>query len=188
MKKQEQQCNSQYKILTIPNLLSLIRLCMIPLFIWLYCVKERYVLTGFILILSGITDIADGFVARHFHMISDFGKIFDPIVDKLTQAAMLFCLITRFPLMITPLILMLFKEFYMGITGALVIKKTGQVFGAEWHGKVATCMLYGMMILHVVWYDIPSALSIVTIVACVCMMLISMILYGIRNRNALKRM
>ncbi len=49
------------------------------------------------LLLSGVTDLADGFIARHFHMISDLGKVLDPVADKLTQAAVLFCLITRFP-------------------------------------------------------------------------------------------
>ena len=92
--------SSQNKILTIPNLLSLFRLCLIPVFMWLYCVEKNYLWTGIILIISGLTDTVDGFVARHFNMISDLGKILDPVADKLTQAAMLFCLLTRFPLMI----------------------------------------------------------------------------------------
>lgn len=56
-------------------------------------------------------------------MISDVGKILDPVADKLTQATMLFCLLTRFPLMIAPLGLMILKELFMCITGFLVIKK-----------------------------------------------------------------
>ena len=80
------------EILTVPNLLSMLRLCMIPLFVWLYCAKEAFGATALVLVLSGITDIVDGFIARRFHMVSDFGKILDPIADKLTQAAMLLCL------------------------------------------------------------------------------------------------
>ena len=114
--------SSQNKILTIPNLLSLFRLCLIPVFMWIYCVEKNYLWTGIILIISGLTDTVDGFVARHFNMISDLGKILDPVADKLTQAAMLFCLLTRFPLMIVPLGLMVFKEFFMGVTGFLVIQ------------------------------------------------------------------
>ena len=60
--------------------------------IWSYCVKEKPLLTGEILLLSGLTDLADGYIARRFHMISNLGKILDPVADKLTQAAMLICL------------------------------------------------------------------------------------------------
>ena len=170
--------NTQNKILTIPNMLSFFRLCLIPVIMWLYCVEDNYLWAGIVLIVSGITDTVDGFVARHFHMTSDLGKVLDPVADKLTQAAMLFCLLTRFPLMILPLGIMVLKEFFMGVTGLMVIQKTGKVFGADWHGKVTTWLLYAMMILHVFWYNIPAALSRILIAACVVMMLISLVLYG----------
>lgn len=178
--------NTQNKILTIPNMLSFFRLCLIPVIMWLYCVEDNYLWAGIILIVSGITDTVDGFVARHFHMTSDLGKVLDPVADKLTQAAMLFCLLTRFPLMILPLGIMVLKEFFMGVTGLMVIQKTGKVFGADWHGKVTTWLLYAMMILHVFWYNIPAALSRVLIAACVVMMLISLVLYGRHNLKALR--
>ncbi len=178
--------SSQSRILTIPNLLSFFRLCLIPVFMWLYCVEKNYLWTGIILILSGLTDTVDGIIARKFNMISDLGKVLDPIADKLTQAAMLFCLLTRFPLMIAPLALMVVKEFFMGVTGLLVIRKTGEVFGADWHGKVNTWLLYAMMILHVFWYNIPDTVSRVLIGICVVMMLISLVLYGRHNLKALK--
>ena len=75
------------KILTIPNILSFFRLCLIPVIVWLYIGRENYFWTLVILIPSGITDIVDGIIARKCNMISDFGKAFDPIADKLTQAA-----------------------------------------------------------------------------------------------------
>lgn len=178
--------NTQNKILTIPNMLSFFRLCLIPVIMWLYCVEDNYLWAGIILIVSGITDTVDGFVARHFHMTSNLGKVLDPVADKLTQAAMLFCLLTRFPLMIVPLGIMVLKEFFMGVTGLMVIQKTGKVFGADWHGKVTTWLLYAMMILHVFWYNIPAALSRVLIAACVVMMLISLVLYGRHNLKALR--
>ena len=178
--------SSQSRILTIPNLLSFFRLCLIPVFMWLYCVEKNYLWTGIILILSGLTDTVDGIIARKFNMISDLGKVLDPIADKLTQTAMLFCLLTRFPLMIAPLALMVVKEFFMGVTGLLVIRKTGEVFGADWHGKVNTWLLYAMIILHVFWYNIPDTVSRVLIGICVVMMLISLVLYGRHNLKALK--
>lgn len=184
--RKDNPAETQNRIFTIPNLLSFFRLCMIPAFMWLYCVEKNYLWTGIILILSGLTDTVDGIIARKFNMISDLGKMLDPIADKLTQAAMLFCLLTRFPLMIAPLALMVVKEFFMGVTGLLVIQKTGKVFGADWHGKVNTWLLYAMMILHVFWYDIPDIASKVLIGVCVVMMLISLLLYGRNNMKALR--
>ena len=174
------------QICTIPNLLSLFRICLVPLFVWLYCVKQEFLWTGGILLLSGITDLVDGWVARRFHMISDVGKILDPVADKLTQGAMLFCLISRFPLMLAALILLIVKELFTGAMGLLVIRRTGQVFGSRWHGKAATCLLYAMMICHVVWPNIPVGLSSFTILSCIGMMMLSLILYGVQNVGALR--
>ena len=154
--------SARNRILTIPNILSFFRLCLIPVIMWLYCVEENYLWAGITLILSGITDTVDGFVARHFHMTSDLGKMLDPVADKLTQAAMLFCLLTRFPLMILPLALMVVKETFMGITGL------------------------AMMILHVFWYNIPMGVSRALIGVCVVMMLVSLVLYGRSNLRAIK--
>ncbi len=174
------------KIITIPNILSLFRICLIPLSAWLYCVRHNYVWTGNILLLSGATDIADGYIARRFHMVSDLGKVLDPIADKLTQAAMLICLFSRFPLMIAPFILMAFKEAFMGVTGIMVIRKTKDVFCANWHGKAATCLLYAMMLLHVYWYGIPVFVSCLSICASCFMIMVSFILYGSQNLRTLK--
>ena len=182
----ERSNDIQSKILTIPNILSFFRLCLIPVIMWLYCVEENYFWAGGILILSGITDTVDGFVARRFHMASELGKMLDPVADKMTQAAMLFCLLTRFPLMILPLALMVVKETFMGVTGLLIIRRTGSVFGADWHGKVTTWLLYAMMILHVFWFNIPVTVSRALTGACVIMMVISLILYGRHNLKALK--
>jgi len=106
----------QKKILTIPNLLSLFRICLIPVIVWLYCVKENYLWTTITLVISGLTDVVDGFIARRFGMISDFGKAFDPVADKLTQIVTLYCLVTRFPLMLLPLGVLIVKEVFAGIT------------------------------------------------------------------------
>ena len=176
----------QKKIFTIPNLLSFFRLMLIPLFIWLYCVKKNYLMTALVLILSGLTDLVDGFVARRFNMVSDLGKMLDPVADKLTQIAMLFCLVTAFPFMLVPLILLIVKEIAAAITGILVIRKTKTVYGAVWHGKVNTALLYAVMIIHVFWFDIPFVLSNILIALCVAMMALSFVLYLIQNIKLLR--
>ena len=178
--------NTQNKILTIPNLLSLFRLLLIPVIIWLYTVRKDYFPAGALLILSGLTDLADGFIARHFNAVSNVGKILDPIADKLTQAAMLFCLITRFPLMAAPFGVLVLKEIFIGTTGLLMIRKTGKVVGADFHGKVATTLLYAMMILHIFWIGITPAVSATTIVICLVSILFTLVVYGKRNVRVLR--
>ena len=177
---------TQNKILTIPNLLSLFRLLLIPLIIWMYTFKKEYFAAGTLLILSGLTDLADGFIARHFNAVSNVGKILDPIADKLTQAAMLFCLVTRFPLMAAPLGVLVLKEIFIGTTGLLMIRKTGEVIGADFHGNVATTLLYIMMILHIFWISIPAGISAATIGICLVSMIFTLFIYGKRNVKVLR--
>lgn len=176
------------QIFTIPNLLSLFRLCLIPVIVWLYCEKEADVSAGMVLILSGLTDMLDGFLARHFHWVSDLGKILDPVADKLTQAAMLICLVLRNSMILLPLCLMILKELFMAVSGFLVIHRTGTVKSARWHGKVATCLLYGMMILHVFWRDLPLIYSDLSIFLCSAMIALSFILYGLDNIRTLNQL
>lgn len=169
------------QILTIPNLLSLLRLAMIPLLMWLYLKKQHYGWTVFVLILSAATDIADGIIARSFNMVSDFGKALDPVADKLTQIAMLFCLVSRFSNLLILLVLLVVKEIISGIMSLMAIRKTGKVYGADWHGKVTTVLLYSLMGLHIVWYNIPMMVSNILIFLCAAMMLYSMMQYWRRN-------
>lgn len=168
-------------VLTIPNLLTLIRLILIPVFVYQYVVCENYLVTAVILLVSGLTDVADGLIARHFHMISDLGKMLDPVADKLTQLAMLVCLVRRFPLMLLPVVLLVIKELAVGISSLVVVKRTKVVKGAVWHGKVTTVLLYMMMVLHLFWYDIPQTMSDLSIIVCVAMMLVSFGLYILKN-------
>lgn len=173
------------KVFTIPNLLSMVRILMIPLIVWLYCTKEAYGWTVVTLLLSGATDIVDGWIARKYDMTSDLGKVLDPVADKLTQGITLLILITRFPLMLLPFLLLIAKEAIMAITGLMVIKKTGNVLGALWHGKVTTFLLYATMMIHVFFYDIAPLWSNALIILCVSFMVLSFVLYLIRNFNAI---
>lgn len=176
----------QKKIITIPNILSFFRLCLIPVIVWLYTVKQDHFLTLIILVLSGVTDIVDGIIARKCNMISDFGKAFDPVADKLTQMAMLFCLVSRFPYMMIPFVLLVVKEVFTGITALITIKRTNTVKGAVWHGKLTTIVLYSMMAIHLLWYNIPRAVSLILVGICIGIMLMSFILYTIQNIKAIK--
>ena len=175
------------QLFKLPNVISYFRILLVPLIIWLYCVKSYYSLTLLVIIISAITDIVDGFIARKFNMITDFGKFIDPVADKLTQVAILFCLITRFPLMLLPLCIMFVKEILAFTIRYVVFKKTGEVHSAEWHGKLTTVMLYLITSLHVIWCNIEPVVSVVCILVASALMLLSSVLYTISSVMAIKR-
>ncbi|MBE5778922.1 MAG: CDP-alcohol phosphatidyltransferase family protein [Clostridiales bacterium] len=174
-------------IFTVPNLLSLLRIALIPLILWVYLKKQNALLTALLLLLSGATDIADGIIARKCNMTSDLGKALDPIADKLTQAFVLFCLINRYPLMLLPFILLFLKEMVVGLSSLEVIRRTGKVYGAVWHGKATTVFLYGVMLVHLFWQRVPVSVSRWLILLCAGMMLLSCALYLIRNHSLIRK-
>ena len=174
------------QIFTIPNLLSAFRVLLVPVIAWLYCGKRDYPLTACILLLSGATDVIDGFIARRFDMVSDLGKVLDPVADKLTQAVALGCLLTRFEAIWWPLAILVCKEIVMAAMGIFVIRKTGAVHSAAWHGKLATCILYAVIFTHIVWYSIPLPISRLLALAGTTGILLSLVLYTVQYVNRLK--
>ena len=169
------------KILTIPNILSFVRIGLVPVIIWLYLVKQDYLMSGIFVLISGLTDIVDGYIARTFNMISDLGKVLDPVADKATQAAVMILLATSFPLMLIPIGLMAIKEIFMGITGYMIIQKCDIVLGAHWYGKLATVIVTAMMAIHLFWHNINPDLSVAIIILSSASILLALTLYAIRN-------
>lgn len=165
------------QILTIPNLLSLIRLLLIPLIVWLYCDAKRYHAVVLVVALSALTDIADGFIARRFHMVSDFGKILDPIADKLTQIALILCLISRYRLLIALLVEFALRELIMLILGYVTIKEKDSVNSSKWHGKLSTVLLYCVMTALILFPEISYRSANTMIIACGVIMALSFIQY-----------
>lgn len=179
--------NRAYHILTVPNLLSLFRLGLIGVFVRVYSVGERPLLGCGVLLLSGATDILDGYIARRFDMVSAVGKILDPAADKLTQAVTLICLARRFPLMLLPLGIMFVKELLGSLLFLMAIKTSGEIQSSRWHGKLNTVLLYAMLMLHLVWADIPPLISALSIGLSIGMMLFSAALYALGNLSLLRR-
>ncbi len=175
--------SSRNRIVTIPNAMSLFRLILIPVFIWMYHFREWYLPSTIVLLLSCLTDLLDGWVARRFNMVSDLGKMLDPVADKLTQGILMLCLVWEFRILLLPLILLIVKECTLGIMNVMVIRKSGEVHGAEMHGKITTWMLDLTIFLHVIWHQIPTALSTVLSVVCAVLMIVSLILYLNENRK-----
>lgn len=180
--EQETQKETSKKLWTLPNILTMIRILLIPVFIWVSLGLKKDLLALLIMVLSYITDVLDGFIARHWNLVSEFGKFMDPVADKLNQATILFVLIFKYPIMAIPLGIMIIKELYLGYLMILVIKRSGRVYQAEWHGKIATFCIYLTMALHLIWPDrMPDLWSYLTVGITVSCQLVSLVLYAIRN-------
>lgn len=168
------------KIFTIPNILSTIRILLIPVFLWLYLVEKNYLMATIIIFISGFTDVVDGFIARKFNLISKVGKVLDPTADKLTQAAVLLALMVRFDHMIIAFIVLAFKETVMLTLGIVLYNQSKQITGSKWHGKIAAMVVYAMLVTHLIWgikSEMPLNLSYITVGAAIGAMIISLILY-----------
>ena len=165
-------------IFTIPNGLSLFRLLLVPVIVWLYCKAGKHNAALGVVALSGLTDIADGYIARHFNMVSDVGKVLDPIADKLTQAALLFSLATRYRVLYWVIALFVVKELMQGILGLMTLKLTDTVNSARWYGKVSTGVFYGVMMALILFDTIPLPWAYVLIGLCTAALVMAMILYA----------
>ncbi len=163
-------------IFTIPNLLSLIRILLIPVIVILYA-QGQIIASVVVIVLSGITDVVDGKIARKFNMVSDFGKFLDPVADKLTQAALAVCLFSKYPGMIAVFVLMAVKEGLQFFWGLKALKATDNLDSANWYGKVCTVTIYTVMVILFLFSDIPPVAAFLLIGLCIVMLVISMVLY-----------
>ncbi len=169
-----------HQFFTIPNLLSYLRLALIPLIIRLYCFEKQFNAAAWVMAASAATDVIDGWIARRFNMITDWGKIIDPIADKLTQVAICSCLAWRFVPVRYLLFLLVAKEFFLGVVSLVFIKKTDTVVGSVWYGKATTVVLFLVTISLLLVPTMPNP-AVIALVAVACgFMLLSMILYTLR--------
>lgn len=140
------------EMFSVPNVLSVIRLILIPIFIHLYITAEDdrdYYIAALVILLSGLTDLFDGMIARRFNQITEIGKTLDPVADKLTQAAVAFCLTLRYDFMWILIVLFVIKELYMGINGLILLRRGKKLDGAQWFGKLSTFIFYVTMVFLV---------------------------------------
>lgn len=173
-------------IFTIPNALSLFRLILAAGILWVFyepgIENRRYVL-ALLLIISAITDFFDGKIARRFHMVSELGKILDPVADKVTQGVLLICLLSKYKMLRGIFLLFLLKETFMVVGGMKVLSKTNRNEGAMWYGKANTAIFYAVMFLLVFVPDIPNETANMLILLCGASMLLSFVMYAQKYRR-----
>lgn len=167
--------------LTIPNILSYVRIAMIPLYIYLYVTAqttEQYYKAAGVLVLSGLTDSLDGIIARKTGQITDLGKVLDPLADKLTQIAVVGAMFVERPYILPLLVLFIGKELYLLISNVLLFKKDIFMDGAMWFGKLATAFFYISMLALVALPQLSKSTSLLIINVNIILQLVALLGYG----------
>ena len=167
--------NWKKDILNIPNLLSLFRLVLIPVYVHIYLnasVPREYWLAGFILAISCLTDMVDGKIARKFNMITPLGKLLDPVADKFTQLVLTICLSLRYPGMHTVLILFLAKEFFQFFAALIQYRRGKALDGALMAGKICTTVLFTSFTALVFIPNMnPVIVEFISFLDCLCLLI-----------------
>ena len=173
---------------TIPNLLSVIRILLIPVFAYLFYNDEK-IWAVVVLALSGLSDTFDGQIARKFNQISDLGKVLDPVADKLTQITIAVMLFIDFKTATNPVInalgwvflVFLIKEAVMIVGGLVMLLLNIRPGAAEFWGKAATVVFYvGMVIIiavgpevgalnSILGFELPNIITGIIVVLCAIM-------------------
>lgn len=167
--------------ITIPNILSLIRIIIILPFVN-YFLEKDYLTSAILLALSGLSDMFDGMIARKFNQISPLGAILDPIADKLTLIAIVICLLMQFPVLLPIVILMLSKELAMLICGGNLIRKGITPPSSNWYGKVSTILFYTSAViivsLEAIWGYQNNILAFVLMTITTLSMIYTLVRYA----------
>ena len=179
---------------TIPNLLSVIRILLIPVFAVLFY-RQEYGWAILTLVLSGLSDFFDGKIARKFNQISALGKMLDPVADKLTQVTLAVLLFVSFnkaqdaALKAFSWVFLVFivKEIVMVVGGAVMLACGIRPGAAEIYGKVATFAFYAIMILVIAFgpevgvfrtvFTLPNALMMILVIISAILTLVAFASY-----------
>lgn len=151
--------NWKKEIFTIPNLLSLFRLVLLPVYarIYLNATEDyEFLIAGVIMAVSCLTDLIDGKIARHFNQITTLGKILDPLADKITQFTLTLCLSLKYPVLNPVLALFIVKEIFQLVVGIAFLMKGRMLPGALMAGKICTTVLFVSLIALVLLPKINS--------------------------------
>ncbi len=165
----------------LPNILCYLRIAMVPLFLYVYFTatnQEDYYMATAVVLISGFTDFLDGQIARRFNMITDLGKLIDPIADKLMQLAMLVALTIKIKYMYILIIYLVVKEVVSTLTAFIIYKLyEKRLNGAKWYGKVCTFLLYVVMLVLVAFPQLEIHMQSLLIAVCAGGLTLAFVMY-----------
>ena len=161
----------------IPNILTVLRFLLIPFTLY-YLTNDQFILAIIFLTLSGLTDVLDGAIARKFNLITNFGKLIDPLADKITQLSVLGALVSKNIIPKWILIIVLVKEAAM-VAGASFLYGKDLVVSSKWYGKASTVLFYLAIVLSMIFRDlkITTSIDLILYYIAVTMTIFSLVMY-----------
>lgn len=131
----------KFNIKQLPNYLTILRLIFVPI-IFTLILTEHYFSAVVLFSFANITDVLDGKIARKYNLITDWGKLMDPLADKITQISTLSALIIKGIIPFWILLVLTTKELIMIITGFVLYKRKIVTVQSKWYGKAATILFF----------------------------------------------
>lgn len=177
--------------MNLPNKITMLRVIMIPFFAFFMLMdvvgNSKYIAVA-IFIIASLTDTLDGFIARKYNLVSNFGKFMDPLADKLLVSTALICFVSipDNPMPVWGVIVIISREFI--ISGfRLVAANEGIVLAASWWGKIKTTVQMVMSVLLIVNFDgeVIDIIENIFIYAAIALTVISLVDYLIKNWKVL---
>ena len=177
--------------MNLPNKITMLRVIMIPFFAFFMLTdvvgNSKYIAVA-IFIIASLTDTLDGFIARKYNLVSNFGKFMDPLADKLLVNTALICFVSvpDNPMPVWGVIVIISREFI--ISGfRLVAANEGIVLAASWWGKIKTTVQMVMSVLLIVNFDgeVIDIIENIFIYAAIALTVISFVDYLIKNWKVL---
>lgn len=163
----------------IPNILSIIRLLMAPVFVLVYFSGLQYAspLAAAVYIVASLTDILDGMIARKFNLTSALGKILDPLGDKVMTFTVLICITVGGLIPVWAVLLFAAKEILMGLGGLFLHRKISSIPHSNYLGKAATVVFFVMCTTLMLFPQIPETVARIMIAAAIVIMLVAFCSY-----------
>ena len=161
----------------VPNILTVLRFFLIPFTIY-YLTQDEYIAAMIVLTISGLTDVLDGAIARKFNLITNFGKLIDPLADKITQVSILGTLVVKNIIPLWILVVVLIKEAAM-VAGASFLYGKELVVSSKWYGKASTVLFYLAIVLSMIFKDlgIQNNIDLIIYYIAVAMTIFSLVMY-----------
>ncbi|HHZ06408.1 MAG TPA: CDP-alcohol phosphatidyltransferase family protein [Clostridiales bacterium] len=159
---------------TIPNLISILRILVIAPFV-VFFLREEYFVAFALIVISGVSDMMDGWIARRFNQVTELGKVLDPIADKLTLVAVIVCVGILIPGIIPLVVILVVKDLLMLCGGFVLLKQRIAPPAAKWFGKLATIIFYFSVVIIVFGkaffdYDNPILTITLLIITAIAML------------------
>lgn len=147
--------------MTVPNILSLFRLILVPVFalVFFQPIPNAHAWAALIYLVAFLTDIADGWIARHFNQVSKLGRILDPAADKWMTFTVIICITVDGIIPLWAVIVFFCKELCMSVGGYLMYRRLGDVIPSNWLGKLSTGVFFVVCVLLVLFPSIPRMWS-----------------------------